>query len=200
MISLTVILLVMETGAVITAFVKKLAYPPFKASLAKQLEALAVSLLASWSWDFSNLQSLGIVDLTAPFWSSCIWWVVWAQLVLGVSMYLNVLIYRLNRLYIIIVLAKKAEGISFWGPVVGFWLLSVVLGLVGIAYDGTVITAAPVVIDNWPMTCHFLSNPFLMLMYFPVLLQLIFLYYLNFRLAKIRSAFNEVSIRANDAV
>ncbi|KAJ3303985.1 hypothetical protein HDV03_003223 [Kappamyces sp. JEL0829] len=106
--------------------------------------------------------------------------------------YLDVLIFRLYRLYFIMELRTTATGYYFWGPVLGFMAAPVILGITAIASYGNLISATPLVVP--PSTeplCKWGSNAFLYLCYSSVLIQLVFLYYLNYRLSGIRSAFNE---------
>lgn len=60
--------------AVALAFWKRKEYPPFKA---KQLPAVALSLLAACFWSIGNLHSLSILDMTNPVWANCILWILW---------------------------------------------------------------------------------------------------------------------------
>ncbi|KAJ3358862.1 hypothetical protein HDU91_005098 [Kappamyces sp. JEL0680] len=90
-------------------------------------------------------------------------------------------------------LRTTATGYYFWGPVLGFMAAPVILGITAIASYGNLISATPLVVP--PSTeplCKWKSNAFLYLCYCSVLIQLVFLYYLNYRLSGIRSAFNEI--------
>lgn len=73
-ISITGIVLFTGISAVSLAFYNQKKYPPFKA---KQLPAVALSLLSSCFWLLGTLQSLAVFNLTTPVWSNCAFWEIW---------------------------------------------------------------------------------------------------------------------------
>lgn len=74
MISLTTFILTTGVVALSFAFYHQKEYPPFKA---KQLPAVAVSLVAACFWMLGTLQSLAVFDLTNPVWAVCPFWEIW---------------------------------------------------------------------------------------------------------------------------
>lgn len=80
MITTTALVLLTGISAVALAFIKQKQYPPFKA---KQLPAVAVSLVAACFWLLGTLQALSVFDLTNPAWANCNFWTIWSQLTFG---------------------------------------------------------------------------------------------------------------------
>ncbi|KAJ3303983.1 hypothetical protein HDV03_003221 [Kappamyces sp. JEL0829] len=89
-------------------------------------------------------------------------------------------------------LRTTATGYYFWGPVLGFMAAPVILGITAAVNLGRYISPLPYVKAPFPEPlCKWENDTFLYLCYSSVLIQLVFLYYLNYRLSGIRSAFNE---------
>jgi hypothetical protein len=137
------------------------------------LHAVALSLVAATFWCIGNLQSLQVFDLANPFWSNCGWWVLWAQLMLGISLYLNVMIFRLYRLVFLIVLSIEPKGFKFWGPVIVFYIPIVILALALLIFPGQFMTVTPI-LNNGSLECSFPNMGYLGLTYLTVLVQMIY--------------------------
>lgn len=75
----------------------------------------------------------------------------------GVNLYLTILIYRLYRLFVMIVKSKRAEGWTFYGPIILSYVPSIGLAIVLLILPGQLITANPILsIDG--LRCHSISN------------------------------------------
>lgn len=82
------------------------------------------------------------------------------------------MIYRLYRLYFLIVLADEASGVKFWGPIIFSWVPSLLLAI-SMHFIPGIASTAPV-LEDYGLTCHVYSRIFLGLVYFTVLCQIIF--------------------------
>lgn len=74
MITFTGVILISGISAVSLAYYRQKQYPPFKA---KQLPAVALSLIAACFWSIGNLQSHSVFDLTNRVWAVCDFWLIW---------------------------------------------------------------------------------------------------------------------------
>lgn len=86
----------------------------------------------------------------------------------GVSLYLTVLIYRLYRLFFLIVKVKPAEGWLFYGPIATAYIPSVILAIVLHIFPGQLSTASPILTADGYL-CVTL-NPFYLYSQFTVML------------------------------
>ncbi|KAI8896874.1 hypothetical protein BC833DRAFT_621747 [Globomyces pollinis-pini] len=166
-------------------------WKPFKS---KQPYVLLVSLASATVWWIGSLQSIGIIDQTGIF-SNCVLWTVWCQLVLGVQLTITCMIYRILRLYFILVLVKKPNSNVFYLLVFGAHLPALILGLLPIAKKNYFITNQPVPIQanpSGPPACDFSIHPYyLNMMYGIAGLGIIILTFLNYKVSTVRRAFNE---------
>jgi hypothetical protein len=115
--------------------------------------------------------------------------------VFGVSLYLSVMMYRLNKLYVLTIINTKSistpSKVQLWGPVVGFHFPVLILGIVAAIFPDTFITAYPQDILNLGLGCHFKDNVYIIFLFLAVGIQVSYCYYLNWKISRIRSAFNE---------
>lgn len=122
-------------------------------------------------------------------------WIIFAQIVFGVSLYLSVMMYRLNKLYIVTVVNTKsfagAGPLRLWGPVIGFHFPVFMLGMLSVILPDMFITPHPEDILGLGLGCHFKSYLYIKLLFSAVGLQTCYCFYLNWKVSRIRSAFNE---------
>lgn len=95
------------------------------------------------------------------------------------------------KLYFIVVLHLKPEGYSFWWPLVGSWILHVVLCVLGFAGIGA--TQQPVFHEIFSVTYFSCTIEwwFLNSLYIVFLGQIIFLWILAYRVGRVIASFNE---------
>ncbi len=165
-------------------------WSPFRA---KQPFVLLLSLLSATCWWIGNLQALGVIDQTGIF-SNCALWGVWAQIVLGVLLYLSIMVFRMLRLFFILVLSQPPQGLYFWTILGCSYLPGIMMGLVPLILPGQFMSVQPVPIAKsltGEYACDFF-NPFygngLLLL---TLISLCLLIFLNYKVSRVREAFNE---------
>jgi hypothetical protein len=165
-------------------------WQPFKA---KQPYVLLLSLLSSTCWWIGNLQALGVIDQVDVF-SICVLWGVWMQVVFGVLLYLVTMIFRLLRLYFILVLSRPAEGLVYWMIIGLCYLPAVIMGMIPVVFPGKFMSQVPVVIaaqPNGDLACDFFDPLYANSLLGSSGLLLLVLYFLNYKISTVRKAFNE---------
>ncbi|KAJ3358990.1 hypothetical protein HDU91_005056, partial [Kappamyces sp. JEL0680] len=162
-------------------------WAPFRA---KQPLVLLAALVSATFWWLGNLQALGMVDQNGVF-SICYLWSVWIQIVLGVQLYLTILLFRLLRLYFILVLCRAPEGSWFWSILILSYLPQVIMGLV--PFFLSVLSVYPEPIPDFPGDpyCNFSDKLYGNGLLFFVFVQLLLLIFVNYKIAHVRKAFNE---------
>ncbi|KAJ3365890.1 hypothetical protein HDU91_002045 [Kappamyces sp. JEL0680] len=187
---LTATVFVLGFGAIFFCLCFKNSYVPFKS---KQPEALLMGFVFALVWSVSNLQAIRFIDPTG-FFSHCSLFLVWGQVTFGGVAFMSVLGFRLQRLYYILVLGRDPSGLVFWGTIVFWWMPSLVLAVLTVLFPGRFTTELPIVVqgvDNNDPFCEFVNAPFKFACYGCGALQLLVLFYYNWRIARIRKAFNE---------
>lgn len=101
-------------------------FPPFAA---KQLEPICLSLIAATFWCTGRIYGLGLFGYNGIFRYCHFWMFVW-QCTFGVNLYLSLLIFRLQRLYYILVIKQERKGFLFWSPMIIPMILSLIVSLV----------------------------------------------------------------------
>ncbi len=160
-------------------------YPPFAA---KQLTPICLSFVAATFWCIGRMFMMGIFGFDGIF-SECQFWKYIMQCTMGVNSYLAILMFRLQRLYFVIVLKKERVGFYYWGPILIPLGISCILTLV------PYILSVPSKYSPIDMYCVEKNSIYSTLIYVNVFGQAVYILLLNYKLFQIRKALNEVRLQ-----
>jgi hypothetical protein len=165
-------------------------YPPLKA---KQIPVIFLSLVSATCWWTGSVQAYGIIQQTGIF-RFCLLWGIWFQTVVGVQLHIAIYTFRILRLYFILVLGLTPTGFVFWSLVLSVWFPSIVMGFLPVAFPGKYFSTGPIPIrgfeDGTP-TCDYFDPIYSNLLMLWALYGLLLLLFLNFKVSRVRAAFNE---------
>jgi hypothetical protein len=162
------------------SFLKRGEYLPFRM---KQTTLLMLTMIFGMFWWVGNLVALDIVRIPESY-ISCFFLLYMAPNVLGINAYLSVIAYRMLRLYYIAVKMTKFDG-KLYGFLC-FQFLPVLGGFVWALIGGKEVINA-----DTTLTCLYTSRTFLLYIYFPVIWQAMFLFYMNYQCSKVIPSVNE---------
>ncbi|KAI8914472.1 hypothetical protein EDD86DRAFT_216664 [Gorgonomyces haynaldii] len=161
-------------------------YPPMRA---KQLNIITLALLATTFWWIGQNQSLGLFD-DVPLFSSCWFWSIFVQFVLGIQLHAFVFTLRMLRLFFIFVWQEKPHCPLFWFILIVFQIPVWIMALLPLGLPDKLISVYGQ-FDGVTMACQVMSDGYIVMLYVAIAAQILFLTYITYKVSKVSRVFSE---------